>query len=163
MFFCVQRYIVAPPPLAEAAAVVASVPDFFRAPYGQALFPFPMLAFLQASSYNFTEGKRLWECMRYGWVSRSRTFDSWFYVRGNERRFTDSSMLPCLLYHTRVRIICQNRLVDIIQIIRQNSFRSLASKGFPDGCSTGGCVFMRVCPLSLRSFRTYEMVFANDA
>ena len=34
---------------------------------------------------------------------------------------------------------------------KRNFFRSLASKGFPDGYSTGGCVCMRVCPLSLRS------------
>ena len=39
------------------------------------------------------------------------------------------------------------------------SFRCLASKGFPDGYSTGGCAC--VCPLS-QKLRTYEVVFAND-
>ena len=35
---------------------------------------------------------------------------------------------------------------------KQNySYKSLASEGCPDGCSTGGCVCACLCPLSLRS------------
>ena len=41
----------------------------------------------------------------------------------------------------------------------ENSLRSLASKGFPDGYSTGGYVCVRF----RQKLRTYEVVFANDA
>ena len=41
---------------------------------------------------------------------------------------------------------------------RSYSLRSLASKGFPDGYSTG-CVCVRFH----QKLRTYEVVFANDA
>ena len=42
------------------------------------------------------------------------------------------------------------------------SFRSLASKDFPDGYSTGGCVCACVCSHT-QKLRTYEVVFGNDA
>ena len=50
-------------------------------------------------------------------------------------------------------------------VLYGSSFRSLASEGFPDGYSTGGCVCacMRVCVHFRQKPRTYELVFANDA
>ena len=63
-----------------------------------------------------------------------------------------------------IEVTAKRRLLLVMPVTaifqtENRSFRNLASKGFPSGCSES----VYVCPPALRKLQTYGADFSNDA